>query len=580
MFFMKHLGLFFLTALFSLGCTPKFSMDRTISSVVTPFSVSIGTPSRVDTNLFLSVNFPITITGAASINLTPSDVNLVGFGGALATDNCIINVTSGTTENPIVNVSRCFGGQLASGLEISITLNPGFSSNAEGTLSPFTDTTERVDVIPTGEFETRWAIGVDPGSGVTPMTLDLPLKAGYNYNAFVDWGDGSPWSEITFDSDPDKAHTYGAPGNYTVMVYGLMEGFGAPPFFGPTFDYQDQLIEVPNLGDVGWRDLSGAFFQCTNLTSVSGGDTSLVTNFEYMFRGAVNATVDSSTYDTSSAINMNSMFTSAQSATPDTTNWDTSNVTDMGSMFAGASVATPDTTNWNTSSVTNMSGMFSYALAANPNTTNWNTSSVEATGFSSMFFGAALANPDTTNWDISGATIMWDVFRDAVSATPNTRNWNTSNVISMNRMFTGATSANPDVSLWDVRMLASAESMFDGATSADPDVSMWQIDSLFRMGGMFHDAISANPDLSNWDFNAVTSFDGGSGTTGIYPGFIEGTAISNFNYTNFLIQFEANITSAPSRRVIDVSASYQPAAAAARANLISAGWIINDGGPE
>ena len=46
-------------------------------------------------------------------------------------------------------------------------------------------------------------------------TITLPLRSGFNYNATVDWGDGTT-SVITSFDDPDRVHTYASAGDHTV----------------------------------------------------------------------------------------------------------------------------------------------------------------------------------------------------------------------------------------------------------------------------------------------------------------------------------------------------------------------------
>ena len=166
--------------------------------------------------------------------------------------------------------------------------------------------------------------------------ITLPLPTGFNYDFVVDWGDGTT-SEVDSPTDIDIAHTYAVAGNYTVEITGLCESWSFSSF--PTD--KDKITAVTDLGDVGWKDFSGAFENCQNLTNFDGGVTDEVTNMSSMFNDAINVTPDASTWDTGLVTNMNSMFRDAAMANPVTTTWDTSLVTNMTNMFYGASLANP-----------------------------------------------------------------------------------------------------------------------------------------------------------------------------------------------------------------------------------------------
>ena len=470
-------------------------------------------------------------------------------------------------------------------------------------------------------FVTRWNF---------PAAQDftLPLKDGLNYDFVVDWGDESEASEITSFDDPDKTHTYESGGEYIITIIGLCEGFENVSFdtnSNPVNPERDYLIEVVNLGNMGWRDLSRAFHSNSNLVEVFGGKTSEVTDMSEMFLSAGDATPDTSGWDTSEVTDMSEMFLSAGDATPDTSGWDTSEVTDMSEMFRDATSAEPNTTDWDTSEVTDMSEMFYNATSANPNTTDWDTSGV--TDMSRMFYDATSANPNTTDWDTSEVTDMSEMFRGATSAEPSTNGWNTSSVTSMISMFRGATNADPDTGDWNTSSVTSMISMFRDATNATPFMSNWNISSVTNMSFMFRDATSAEPNTTDWDTSSVTSmlgmFDGATsaspnttnwntaavtdmssmfnGATSANPNttnwnfsqissvvdiFNGPTSLSVENYSNFLISLAATVPAGvPSNNKSigadqSIAVQYNAGAATARQTLVDQGWEINDGGQE
>ena len=154
-------------------------------------------------------------------------------------------------------------------------------------------------------FSSTWKISAD---GET-ITLPLVDDAAYTYDFTVDWGDGSPISEITSFDDADKTHTYEAAGDYNLVIEGTLEAWS----FNNAGD-KDKILSVENFGDLGYTNLSGAFHGCTNLEDFKGGVTSDVTDMSSMFEGATNAN-------------------------PDVSNWDVSSVTDMTNMFNGSGLS-------------------------------------------------------------------------------------------------------------------------------------------------------------------------------------------------------------------------------------------------
>ena len=73
----------------------------------------------------------------------------------------------------------------------------------------------------TDNFVSVWRIAAED------LTLTLPLRerdstgALMNYAFTVDWGDGIS-TDVTHFDDPNAQHTYGAPGDYEVVIAGVM----------------------------------------------------------------------------------------------------------------------------------------------------------------------------------------------------------------------------------------------------------------------------------------------------------------------------------------------------------------------
>ena len=138
--------------------------------------------------------------------------------------------------------------------------------------------------------------------------------------------------------------------------------------------------------------LYNGYSDLTDISGLSGYDTSNVTDMGGMFYGCGNLTNLSalSGWDTSKATNMYAMFSGCESLTGLTalSGWNTSRVTNMDSMFDSCSSLTGLTalSNWNTQKVTNMDSMFCScrSLADLTALSNWNTQKV--TNMSAMFW--------------------------------------------------------------------------------------------------------------------------------------------------------------------------------------------------
>jgi len=130
---------------------------------------------------------------------------------------------------------------------------------------------------PSDAFITKWNL---PAGSFT-----LPLAATGTYNCTVDWGDGTS-SQITNYMDSQKYHVYSTPDVYSISITGIFSKIG---FRGYDL-YGDQpnkmLIEVSNWGNVGFTDLSYAFYNCPFLSKLPEGPitgATTVTTFDECF---------------------------------------------------------------------------------------------------------------------------------------------------------------------------------------------------------------------------------------------------------------------------------------------------------
>jgi hypothetical protein len=250
-------------------------------------------------------------------------------------------------------------------------------------------------------------------------TITLPLRSGYNYNATVDWGDGSS-SAITSDTDPDRIHTYTTAGTYTVRISGVFETI----YFANGGD-KLKIKDITNWGPIGWTSLEASFYGCSNM-AVTASDVP----------------------DLSGVTSLKWTFFNCSLANPNVTNWDVSTITTMERLFHGCNAAQPDVSGWDVSAVNIMFGMFAEMAIADPDVSLWDVSSV--TNFALMFDTALLADPDVSSWVTTAATAMYSMFERAPVCNPDVSGFDTSSVTSMDDMFLLATLANPDMSAWDI----------------------------------------------------------------------------------------------------------------------------------
>ena len=138
----------------------------------------------------------------------------------------------------------------------------------------------------------------------------LPIPNGWLYEIAVDWGDDSEDERgLPYYSSKGAlalpAHTYANTGKYTLAIYGLLEAWS----FQDIPDSKDSILTVTDLGDMGWRNLKGAFYGSENLQIVKGGNTAEVEDMSYMFAGATRVNPNVESWSFASAKNLMEMFT-------------------------------------------------------------------------------------------------------------------------------------------------------------------------------------------------------------------------------------------------------------------------------
>ena len=365
-------------------------------------------------------------------------------------------------------------------------------------------------------FESVWAVG-QSGYGDGDRSVTLPLRENvrndndevifvFEYDFIVDWGDGSDEQTVTAYS-ADITHNYQNAGDYTIKIKGIL-----PTWYFNNGGDKDKIIEVKNLGEVGWKNLDSAFMGCRKLTEFTTGttDTSQVTNMYTMFYYTFNLTsLDLSDFNTSNVTNMSRMFYYASSLTSlDLSHFVTSNVIYMHNMFAYASkLTTLNLSGWDTSSVIDMHNMFDHASGLESlDLSNWDTSNV--TDMSEMFsFSSKLSSLDLSHFVTSNVIYMHNMFTYALGLESlDLSNWDTSNVTDMSRMFYYASSLTSlDLSHFVTSNVTDMSEMFAYSPKLTTlNLSGWDTSSVINMHNMFAYALGlVSLNLSGWDISAV-----------------------------------------------------------------------------
>jgi len=377
-------------------------------------------------------------------------------------------------------------------------------------------------IIVTGQdnsaFITTWDTSLGSNSSVT-----LGLTG--NVDATIYWGDGT---NTVVNTPGPHTHAYEIDGIYTVSVTGVVTGYDSN-LSNFSNRQANKLISVDSWGQVGFTNMSHAFYNARNLTSVpnhtnglesvtnmqamfhsaiafngdiSGWDTGNVTDMSYMFRSTSVFNGDIGGWDTGNVISMSNMFERTRAFNKNLSSWNTSNVTQMSSMFEDASAFNGDIGAWDTGNVKTMERMFSRTRVFNKDISGWNTSHVN--NMESMFYWASAFNGDIGGWDTGNVKTMKRMFSVNNSFNQDIGGWDTGNVTQMDFMFLQA-AFNGDIGDWDTGNVKNMESMFRGARYFNQDIGRWDTGNVTSMDKMFEDARAFNKDIGSWNTSNVTN---------------------------------------------------------------------------
>ena len=407
-------------------------------------------------------------------------------------------------------------------------------------------------VTPPPSFVSVWR------TTVSSESITLPYYSTGTYSGTIDWGDGN-FSANTY---ANITHTYSVPGDYTVTVYGVLDGWSFYNGTRPEGVDKLKIREVLRWGP--WKSISeAAFYGCTNLTLSNVVDTplsyvgqrffymfancssittinnlnswdvsqvSLTTGYERMFFGCSNFNDSVSNWDVSNGQSFEEMFafctlfnngSSVGVSGNGMNNWVVSNSTTTRRMFVGCNSFNQLISSWNVSNVTNMESMFNQCYVFNQPLFNWErTTPTTSTlsnvqNMSAMFASTYIFNQNINNWDVSSVQNMSQMFEESRLFNQPLNNWDTSLVQDMSGMFRraggggGTMVFNQNIGSWDTSSVTNMSTMFQNSdafnNNGSSDINTWITSGVTNMSNMFYTAPLFNQPIGNWDVSNVTN---------------------------------------------------------------------------
>lgn len=200
-------------------------------------------------------------------------------------------------------------------------------------------------------------------------SITLPYYNFGTYSGYINWGDGV----ITPNNFSNATHTYASPGNYTISIYGVINGFT----FGLTeSQFANSIKEVIQFGSV--TPFPYMFSGCSNLLLTGVTDTLNTQNFDgnliglFQLCSSITTIANLDSWSMSGVNSISSMFEGATNFDNPINSWDVSNVTDMTYTFKDAISFNQPLNSWNTQNVYLMFATFENAIQFNQNLGTWN----------------------------------------------------------------------------------------------------------------------------------------------------------------------------------------------------------------
>jgi surface protein len=220
--------------------------------------------------------------------------------------------------------------------------------------------------------------------------------------------------------------------------------------------------------------MSQMFSSCSTFNQdISGWNTASVTSMASMFQSAsvFNQNLGSWSQALLDGTGISAMFYNARDfnngGSPDIDNWDTSALTTFNRVFRGASDFNQDLNSWNTALVESFREMFYGAtsfsagtLSGWERTTPGDVSTVASVTDFTRMFRATDFNGDISGWNVSGAETFDQMFHSCNTFNRDISGWDVSGVDDFAAMFYRADSFDRDLSGWNLSSATDMSLMF------------------------------------------------------------------------------------------------------------------------
>jgi surface protein len=471
---------------------------------------------------------------------------------------------------------------------VSLTLNPAGSINATQLFSGchsfnHTITMDESKINDFNQmFQNTWVFNQD----ISGWDVSNAIDFGYMFNnALVFNQNLGSWvvdNVLDFSGMFYNAEAFNNNGSDSIKNWNVSNGTRFNIMFRDTLVF-NQPIE-------SWDVSSGEYF--SNMfqnadgfnQSLSGWTLTscLAGGLEFMFTS--NGTFNGPLFSLPSAVtSLRDMFNGATAFNhPSITSWDVSNITSFYQTFSNATAFNQDITGWTfrtSGTKINMRGMFQWADSFTQNISGWDTSWVE--NMQGMFLGNDNFNSDISGWDTGNVTTTYQMFYGTGAFDQDVSGWDLSSVTTMHEMFRDAIAFNNGGASMSSfgpfnASLTSMYRLFYGATAFNQPVSWGDaVSGITNMIDMFRDATLFDQDISAWNITGLT----------LASNMLNGSAFSQTNY-DLLLSQSAGWPSQSYNN--DVAFHAGPATyddessdiADGRADLVTAGWSITDGGPD
>jgi surface protein len=376
----------------------RFGLEESIVFELSFGMVKTSNAAPGATSSTVNFSHTVSITGnfvrSPSSNLSFSqDASFIRDFGQSASNNLSLNSEASRTVifNRSLTDNVSFNDSATQILDIQRSLTDNLSLNSEATEEVSTTFTSVWNTAETGTSNSQ--------------QITLPLVEAGTYNFTVNWGDGNE-DTVTTWNQAEVTHTYNSSGNYTIEIYGTLEGWS----FNNGGD-KSKISSVTNWGDLGFENATGHFYGCDNLTSNATDAPTLSVNLTNIFRDCSSLNGGVANWNTANVTDMSYMFQDASTFNQDIGSWNTVNVTDMSNMFRDASAFNQDIGSWNVTSLTDATNMF------------LNVNTLDTTNYSKLLIGwASQAVNEEVNFH-GGSSTYNSAGATARNTLTNTYNW-------------------------------------------------------------------------------------------------------------------------------------------------------------